>query len=388
MRFKYCLILLFFIPFFTLVAQSDPGFTFFPWAAPFYNPAALGEGEKHLNFTGILRQTNLRMAEIGDITDIEDDQNNGIPNPIDPKENNGKPPRSNQGGQKVLLNIDSYIKKIKGAVGVTFLKNQDAQQDNIGFGIGYAARLPVRRGKLGIGVQVGLLNQSKVGKSGSNNGTGTGLESGTGTGTETGMGTGLGQLNPIDQGDGTLDQFNQMESVLDLNMNFGLHYRTATWYVGVSGTQLLGGIRVSGAETTILTIPRQLYITGGYIWNLKTVVPWSIEPSLIIYTPFSTCSFYAMVIARYNGILWFGASYELTSAISVLLGAVPFYNYPSDYLKGLELGVAFGFETKKFGYVKGGSWGNFELVVRYGFNFYKEKALSGYGSSRHLYKNE
>jgi len=388
MRIKYFFILLFFIPFFSLVAQIDPQFTFFPWAAPFYNPATLGEGEKNLNLTGILRQTDMGMGPRMDQENPNDDPNNGNPNPLNPDPNNrdGKPPRNKQGGQKVLLNLDSYIKKIKGAVGVTFLKNQDAQQDNIGFGVGYAARLPVRRGKLGIGVQFGLLNQSKVGKSGSNNGTGTGI--GTGSGSGTGTGTGFGKLDPIQPGDPTTIEFDQLESVLDFNMNFGLHYRTATWYVGVSGTQLLGGVRVSGAETSILSIPRQLYITGGYIWNLKTVVPWSIEPSLLIYTYFSNFTFSAMAIARYNGILWFGASYEHNSAISVLLGAVPFYNYPSDYLKGLELGVAFGFITKKYGWVKEGSWGNFELVVRYGFNFYKEKALSGYGSTRHLYKNQ
>jgi hypothetical protein len=95
-----------------------------------------------------------------------------------------------------------------------------------------------------------------------------------------------------------------------------------------------------------------------------------------------------MALARYNGILWFGLSYQLNMGIAALFGAVPFYNGTSEYLKGLELGIAFTFPTVKFGWVRTGSWGDFELVVRYGFNFYKEKNLTGYGSSRHLYKNQ
>jgi hypothetical protein len=173
---------------------------------------------------------------------------------------------------------------------------------------------------------------------------------------------------------------------MDFDMNVGVHYRTPTWYVGVSCAQLLGGVRISGEATSLKPV-QQLYVTGGYIWNLKTPVPWSIEPQILIRSNFATWQLNVMALARYNGILWFGASYQ-NGGIAALFGAVPFYNGTNEYLKGLEIGVAYTFTTTKFSYVRGGGFGDFELVVRYGFNFYKEKALSGYGSSRHLYKNQ
>ena len=351
MRIKYCLIFLFLFSFSKLFAQEDPLFTFFPWGQAFYNPGAMGEKENHLNFVGILRQQSMGMGEKDSIKD----KNNTNPD-------NGEFSNKSQGGQQVLIHIDSYIKQIKGAVGVTFLKDKNGDKfDNIGFRLGYAAKLRVRRGKLGIGVQLGFLNTKPTSS----------------------------KLNPFDNPDDTVTQFEgDQASVMDFDMNFGLHYRTPTWYAGISCSRLLGGgVRISG-DKDIIDVPQQLYVTGGYIWDLKTAIPWSIEPHLLIRTNLATWQLDLLALARYNGILWFGLSYQLDNAVAVLFGAVPFYNNASEYLKGLELGLAYSFDTKKFGYKANGSWGDFELVVRYGFNFYKEKVLTGYGSSRHLYKNQ
>jgi len=362
MRIKYCLIFLFLFAFSKLFAQEDPLFTFFPWAQAVYNPGAMGEKENHLNFIGILRQQSLLQKDTTKNSNSSDGNNNNNNNIND---NNNK--RKNRDyikldGQQVLVNIDSYIKQIKGAVGVTFLKDQNvtaAGFDNIGFKLGYATKLKVRRGKLGIGIQFGFLNMKPVSTN----------------------------WDPLQPGDPTLALLTgEQSSVMDFDIGFGVHYKTPTWYVGVSGSQLLGGVRISG-EKDILHVPQQLYITGGYIWELKTPVPWSIEPHLLVRTNLATWNLGVMALARYNGILWFGVSYQ-DGGIAALLGAVPFYNQGNEYLKNLELGLAFTFPTVKYGFVKTGSFGDFELVVRYGFNFYKEKALSGYGSSRHLYKNQ
>jgi type IX secretion system PorP/SprF family membrane protein len=357
MRIKYCLIFLLLFPFCKLFAQEDPLFTFFPWMHSYYNPGMMGEKTNHLNFTGVLRQQSMGMYNPDKEKENPNDEGNTISNPND----NGKPQYPSQRGQQVLLNIDSYIKQIKGAVGVSFLKDQngvDEGLDNIGFKLGYASQFKVRRGRMGIGVQVGFLNQ-KLSKG----------------------------LNPNQQPDPTVVEAEQSESYMDFDMSFGLQYRTPTWYVGVSGTQLLGGVRISGDKGT-LTPKQLLYVTGGYIWNLNTAIPWSIEPHILIQSNFATWRLGVMALARYNGILWFGMSYQ-NLGVAALFGAVPFYNNMNEYLKGLEIGIAYTFSTQKYSYVgKGGGWGDFELVVRYGLNFYKEKALTGYGSSRHLYKNQ
>ena len=348
MRIKYGLILLFLSSFSLLFAQKDPMFTLYPWAQSFYNPAAMGEKELHLNFTGILRQ-----VDIGFKVEKNKDDTEGS--------SNQKPQYEKFKGQQILLNIDSYIKQIKGAVSITFLKDKNLYNDNIGFNFGYAAKIPVRGGKLGIGLQFGFLNQKPPKKD---------------------------KFNPIQNPDPTIEDLDKSDSFLDFDINFGLHYKAPTWYVGLSCNQILGGVRVSGEKKHFPPV-RNLYAMGGYIWNLKTPVPWSIEPSLIIQSDFSTWSMGIMALARYNGIIWFGSSYQLNNGIAVLFGAVPFYNSTNPYLKGIEIGLAYTFQTKKYSWQSGGgSWGDFEILIRYGFNFFKEKPLTGYGSSRHLYKNQ
>jgi len=357
MRIKYCFIFIFLLPFYSLFAQEDPRFTFSPWLQSFYNAGAMGEKENHLNFTGVLRQHAFMMREREEVdSSNQDENNNGINN-----NNSNKPTYRKQNGEQILLNIDSYIKQIKGAVGVTFLKDKNGYFDNIGFGFGYATKLRVRNGKLGIGLQLGFLNIKPA----------------------------YDDLNPLQTGDPTVDNAKQSESFMDFDMKLGVHYKTPTWYAGISCAQLLGGLRISGDKSlNTFKPPRQLYIIGGYIWNLKTPVPWSIEPHVFIRSNFATWTMDLMALARYNGILWFGLSYQLDNGIAVLFGAVPFYNSANNYLKGIELGISYTFGTTKYSYVRNGGMGDFEILVRYGFNFYKDKALTGYGSSRHLYKNQ
>lgn len=360
MRIKYFLIILILFPFYTLSAQEDPRFTLLPWLNPYFNPGAMGETEYHINFTGVLRQHSLGMREanpnFGNPTDSNTPNSNPNPNTTD--NDNEETEWNSKRGEQVLLNIDSYIKQIKGAVGISFLKDRNGDGlDNVGFRLGYATRFKVRGGKLGIGLQLGFLNMTPAKDS----------------------------YNPLQPSDPTLTELS--DSYLDFDMNFGVFYQAPSWYVGASATNLIGGVRVSG-DIGVISPARRIYVTGGYIWNLNTAIPWSIEPTVFIGTNLASWNLDVMAIARYNGILWFGLSYQHDWAVALLFGAVPFYNSTNNYLRGLELGLAYSIPTSKLGLRRGGSWGDFELVVRYGFNFWKERALTGYGSSRHLYKNQ
>jgi len=351
MRNKYGLILVFLLPFISLFAQKDPPFSLFPWTQPFYNPGALGEKEQHINFIGTYRQGEVFMKDENS-SDIPDEYDRNIKDKDKPNKDKFVP----QGQQNIYLNIDSYIKQIKGAVGVSFLKDKIGFNNFSGFSFGYAAKLPLYGGKLGIGVQFGFINKSTT-----------------------------PNYTYTDSGDPLLTQGS--ETSLDFDMSLGVQYRAPTWFVGLSCRNLIDGVRISGVDGT--TAPtRNLYAMGGYIWNLKTPVPWSVEPSLLIQSDFATWSFGLMALARYNGILWFGASYQMNNGIAVILGAVPFFNSTNRYLKGIEIGLSYTFQTKNFAYRKYGSWGDVEILIRYGFNFYREKPLTGYGSSRHLYKNQ
>jgi len=356
MRIKYCIFFLLLFPFSRLFAQIDAPFTFFPWTQPYFNPATMGEKENHLNFIGVLSQRTM-MRELKDPTDPNSNNDNNNSNN---EKNKNKDLYTQQGQQQVLLHIDSYIKKIKGAAGIMFIKDKFDQIDRVGFGFGYAQKFRVHSGKMSIGAQFRFIN------------------------TKPNTTNYIIIQNP----DQTVEEFKGSESFLDFDVNFGIHYKAPNWFVGISGTQLIGTTRLSGAEHQSLMSPRQLYLTGGYIWNLKTAVPWTIEPSVLVHTDFATWHLNVMALARYNGILYFGLSYQIDNGIGVVLGAVPFYNSSNEYLKGLEIGAGYNFDTKKTAYRQGGSWGDFEILIRYGFNFYKDKPLTGYGSTRHLYKNQ
>jgi len=343
MRTKYCFVFLFIFPFYTLFAQEDPRVTLFPWLQPFYNPAAMGEKDNHINFTGVFRQHAL-LAQVKD-----EEASAGSGSDVYKKAH----------GEQFLLNMDSYIKAIRGAVGVMFVSDKNGGNfENIHFKFGYTTKIRIQGGKLGIGAHFGFLNMKEVKE----------------------------RFNPNQTPDPVVDMSLQA-SVLDFDMSFGVHYRAPTWHAGISCTQLLGGVRISG-EKNLLHVPQQLYITGGYIWDLRTPAYWTIEPNVIIRSNFTSWSIDVMAAARYNGILWFGISYQLDWAVAAFFGTVPFYNKGDSYLKGLEIGVSYSFPTAKSGFRANGSKGDIEILIRYGLNFYREKPLTGYGSSRHLYKNQ
>ena len=71
-----------------------------------------------------------------------------------------------------------------------------------------------------------------------------------------------------------------------------------------------------------------------------------------------------------------------------VFGARPFYNHSNNYLKGIDLGLAYGFTTSKLGWKKNRGFGDLEIMVRYCFDIYKEEIFSGYGSTRNIYKNQ
>ena len=120
MRIKYCLIVLLLLPFYTLFAQEDPKFSLLPWLQPYFNPGAMGEKDNHVNLTGILGQFAAGMH--GDPNQTNSDNSDSS----DPDKGSEK--GAPQNGEQILLQIDSYIKQIRGAVGVSFLSDKNGGQ--------------------------------------------------------------------------------------------------------------------------------------------------------------------------------------------------------------------------------------------------------------------
>ena len=170
-------------------AQDDAQFTLFPWATSYYNAGGIGEQSNTLCFTlmydnkyvGWHDSYGTRMDTVGGKT----------------------------GPQDFFLSIESYHKKLHGAIGLTFISDQIGFYQNIGVKLGYAYKLRIGGGHLGIGVQASLFNQT-INKDG---------------------------FDPLQDGDPVLNQLSK--STMDLDFSLGLMYKCDQWYAGVGVTQLV-----------------------------------------------------------------------------------------------------------------------------------------------------
>lgn len=326
----------------TSYAQDDVQFTLFPWATSYYNAGGIGEQSNTLCFTAIYGNKYLGW------NDVYTDEN-------------GAQMKDKTAPQDFLFNMESYLKKLHGSLGLSLVSDRIGYYNNIGVKFGYSYKLRIGGGHLGIGAQVSLYNQ-KIDADG---------------------------FRPIQEGDQVLSDLD--ESTLDLDANLGLLYKTDQWYAGVGVTQLISAfdknqaLRLTGERGSQRN--PQLYIHGGYTWIIPANPNWELMPQTMIKTDFKVAQWDMMVLARYNGVFWGGLSYRLQDAVSVLFGARPFYNSSNIYLKGLDAGVSYSFTTNTLGYRPNRSFGDIEVMVRYCFDIYKPEVFSGYGNTRYLYKN-
>ena len=324
-------------------AQDDVQFTFFPWVTSYYNAGGIGEQSNTLCFTADYSNKYLGWGDLSSTAAINNDS------------------AAHTAPQDFLFSIESYLRKLHGSIGVTLVHDRIGYYSNTGVKLGYAYKLRVGGGHLGIGAQVSLYNQS-IDASG---------------------------LHPIVDGDPVIQQLS--ESTLDLDFNFGVLYKTDQWYVGLGWTQIVAmfdknqALRVSGEHGPARS--SQLYLHGGYTWVVPFNPNWEIIPQALVKTDLKTYQWEILALARYNGVFWGGVGYRFQDAVSLAFGARPFYNSSNIYLKGLDLGVSYGFTANLLGYKKNRSFGDVEVVVRYCFDIYKPEVFSGYGNSRYIYKN-
>ena len=324
-------------------AQDDAQFTFFPWVTSYYNAGGIGEQSNTLCFTADYSNKYLGWGDLSTTAINNDTAVKTAP-------------------QDFLFSIESYLKKLHGSIGVTLVHDQLGYYKNTAVKIGYAYKLRVGGGHLGIGAQVSLYNQA-IDATG---------------------------FTPTDPNDPTLQSLS--ESTLDLDFNLGVLYKTDQWYVGAGWTQMLAAfdttqsiIRLSGDRGTHRS--SQIYLHGGYTWVVPFNPNWEIMPQALVKTDLSKVQWEILALARYNGVLWGGLGYRYQDAITLAFGARPFYNSSNIYLKGLDVGVSYGFTANSLAFKPHRSFGDVEVVVRYCFDIYKPEVFSGYGNSRYIYKN-
>jgi type IX secretion system PorP/SprF family membrane protein len=252
--------------------------------------------------------------------------------------------------QTLLFTLDAPVKILKGGLGLTVMKDQLGYENNINLKLGYAYRLNIGMGTLGIGLQGGFQNKT----------------------------IDFSKFVPIQDGDLRLINRNQ-ESDMIFDLSFGLFYKVPNqYYVGLASTQMLqqeGNLSSTGVE-----LKRHYFITGGYEWVYPEEPSLVLEPSVNIKTDFVSAQYDIMAIAKWDGRFWGGLSYRFQDAVAMVLGVRPF---ETGSMAGLHIGYSYDFTTSDLGR-KGRSIGSHEIMLRYCFNIERPPVFHSYKNTRML----
>jgi type IX secretion system PorP/SprF family membrane protein len=226
------------------------------------------------------------------------------------------------------------------------------ESDNIGFdkdinlSAAYSYLMDLGQGKLGIGLNVGMLNKT---------------------------------LNPswfipsgedFVQPDGDpLISINK-ESLVAFDAGLGFYYKADKYYAALSVTHL-NQPKIKFTKGTPY-ISRHYYLTAGYTLSLPNP---SLEliPSVFAYSDGKVTQFTVTSLVRYNKKVWGGVSYRAGDAFIGLAG-IELYN-------GIRLGYAYDFTISD---IRKNSSGSHEFMVNYCFDLNMGKSPMKYKSIRFL----
>lgn len=248
------------------------------------------------------------------------------------------------GPQTFLLELESPVKIFHGGIGVTVLKDKLGFEDNIGAKLGYSYHLNIGQGKLGIGLNFGILNKT----------------------------IDFSKLKPIDESDPLLLPKNKRSDLL-FDLSAGLYYRMPDkFYAGISTSQL---IETKGKETkTATSLKRHYYVTGGYEFMFPNNPEFVLIPSALIKTDFKSAQYDISAILEYNNLVWGGVSYRVQDAVMILLGM--------EY-KNFNIGLSYDITTSAIGREKRSS-GTIEIMLRYCFRIVPKHYTRSYRNTRFL----
>ena len=296
-----------------LQAQQDPKFSQNMFLAPFYNPGAVGSSDKICLAAAFRNQwTGLPDAPITTI---------------------------------FTANMPFKLAGRNHGVGVSFMNDNLAFNNDFLFSAAYAFRMEVGQGNLGIGANVGLANQA---------------------------------LSPSWNGADiiTPDTDDAIPknggSVFGLDMGLGVFYNTEKLYVGLSTTHLNETTFRYPEELAESKLIRHYYLMAGYNIQLSNPM-FEIMPSLMVQSDLRSNLIYLNTNVRYNKRFWGGVSYTVGGALTALFGI--------EMLNGILIGYSYDFELSPLMKYNSGSH---EVTVRYCFDLSVDKSPQKYKSIRFL----
>jgi len=236
--------------------------------------------------------------------------------------------------------------KINSGIGLTIINDKAGfdTDNSLMFSYSYIAKLG--QGKLGIGVNLGMLNKS----------------------IDPTWNIPSGDRFVPPSGDPLIPE--NKESYIAFDMGLGLFYSTQDYYAGLSVTHLTEpSIKYTKGTPYVA---RQYYATAGYTVRLPNP---SLEliPSLFVFSDGKIFQPTVTALVRYNKKVWGGVSYRTGDALSGIMG-VELYN-------GLRIGYSYDFPMSD---IKMSTSGSHEFVVNYCFDLSLGRSSNRYKSIRFL----
>lgn len=227
---------------------------------------------------------------------------------------------------------------------LSILNDSYGFNSDLSMNLSYAYRLDLGSGKLGIGINLGILNKAIA--------------------PEWNIPAGLGSV----EGDPYIPKNN--ESRVAFDMGFGFFFRSEQLFFGISTTHLnQARIRYQDASPYMI---RHYYATAGY--TLQLINPqFEVMPSFVLKSDGNANQIYLNTMVRYNKNIWGGVSYRAGDAIVGLFGL--------DLFNGVHVTYSYDFVTSRIGKYCDGSH---EFSLGYCFDLSLDKSPQKYKSVRFL----
>jgi len=305
-------------------AQQEPQYTNFMFTKMAFNPGFAGI-EDAICGTILSRQQWMGF---------QDDEGNNVA------------PRTN------FLTIDALVKPLRGGIGFQINQDQIGFEENISVRLAYSFHLNVWRGKLGLGLQAGLINKN----------------------------IDFSKFKYRDPGDPLLNSGN-IESSMNFDLAFGAYYtEPGVMYAGISTTQLSQSVAEFSDQLGSPQYKRHYFIMGGYFYQLPNNPSIEINPNALIKTDFAAAQYDLNVLVHYNKQIYAGVSYRVQDAVALLAG----YRVMGGPLDGLNGGIAYDLTTQNLGR-NSRSFGSVEIYLNYCFNIIVVPKKEGWNNVRHFY---
>jgi type IX secretion system PorP/SprF family membrane protein len=232
---------------------------------------------------------------------------------------------------------------INSGVGASIFSDNLGFEKNLGLNLAYSYKMDLRKGKLGLGINVGLFNKA--------------LKADKWLPPQTTV-----QEDPYIPG--------TTESAFGLDMGLGAYYKTDDLYFGLSIAHMLQPkVKFQNASTQLR---RNYNMLAGYRFVLSNPM-FEIRPSTYLTSDGKVASLTLNTNIVYNKKFWGGVSYRTGDAIIALLGI--------ELFNGLKVGYSYDFTTTGLQHYNSGSH---EITLAYCFNLKVEKTPQKYKSVRFL----